>query len=102
MKSWKASLVLHETPSSIEITKDKKMRTHILASPFAEARRYRGARLNREVVRKCAGVSEENLLQKGNRGNRGQSTNLDTTVACILTRRSDQGELGFIKQRLFK
>ena len=36
------------------------------------------------------------------RVNRGQSTNLDTTVACILTRRSDQGELGFIKQRLFK
>ena len=36
------------------------------------------------------------------RVNRGQSTNLDTTAACILTRRSDQGELGFIKQRLFK
>ncbi len=34
--------------------------------------------------------------------NRGQSSNLDTTVACILTRRSDQGELGFIKQKAFQ
>src|SRR6266566_591612 len=28
-------------------------------------------------------------------GNGGQSTTLDSTVACILTRRSDHGELGF-------
>src|SRR3954462_5191595 len=32
----------------------------------------------------------------------GQSTYLDRTVACILTRRSDQGELGFIKQKAFQ
>ena len=33
---------------------------------------------------------------------RGQSTNLDTTVACILTRRSDQGGTRLHKAKAFQ
>ena len=34
--------------------------------------------------------------------NRGQSSNLDTTVACILTRRSDQGGTRLHKAKTFQ